>query len=95
MSEDEPGEVEAVSADVDRVETEARVFHQRLESLESLIALTDSMVEAFLNGGLLSRVGFKMLVRAARDDSARAGASSSREEQALRAEEVLMSEVSR
>ena len=48
---------------------EARVFRQRLESLKSLIALTDSMVEVFLKGGLLGRVGLKMLVRAARDES--------------------------
>ncbi len=50
---------------------EAQVFRQRLESLESLIALTDSMVEVFLKGGLLGRVGLKMLVRAARDDASR------------------------
>ncbi len=53
---------------------EARVFRRRLESLESLVALTDSMVESFLKGGLLGRVGLKALVRAARGESApRAG----------------------
>ncbi len=50
---------------------ESQVFRERLESLESLIALTDSMVEVFLKGGLLGRVGLKMLVRAARDDVSR------------------------
>ena len=50
--------------------SEARVFRQRLESLESLIALTDSMVESFLKGGLLGRVGLKALVRAARKETA-------------------------
>ncbi len=78
---------------------EARVFRQRLESLESLVALTDSMVEAFLKGGLLSRVGLKMLVKAARDDSARGGdagaASPHSKEEARRAEEVMMPEVTR
>ena len=49
--------------------TEAAVFRERLESLESLVALTDSMVDAFLKGGLLGRVGLKLLVKAARDDS--------------------------
>ncbi len=47
---------------------EAEVFRQRLESLESLIALTDSMVKVFLRGGLVGSLGLKMLVKAARDD---------------------------
>ncbi|MCP3964545.1 MAG: hypothetical protein GY719_42495 [bacterium] len=47
---------------------EAEVFRERLESLESLVALTDSMVNVFLKGGLLGRFGLKMLVKAARDE---------------------------
>lgn len=57
-------------------EPEAQVFRQRLESLESLIALTDSMVESFLKGGLMGRVGLKMLVRAARREASGAPARS-------------------
>ena len=47
---------------------EAATFRERLESLESLIALTDSLVNVFLKGGLVGRLGLKMLVKAARDD---------------------------
>ena len=58
---------------IPRLETDtspdAAVFRQRLESIESLIARTDSMVDVFLHGGLLGRVGLKMLVKAARDDA--------------------------
>ncbi len=49
---------------------EAAVFRQRLESLESLIGLTDSLVDVFLKGGLVGRLGLKMLVKAARDEAA-------------------------
>ncbi len=69
---------------------EAQVFRQRLESLESLIALTDSMVEVFLKGGLLGRVGLKMLVRAARDDASRGEGAA-----APNGEPILMLEESR
>ncbi len=44
---------------------DAAVFRERLVALESLIALTDSMVEVFLKGGMLGRVGLKLLVKAA------------------------------
>ncbi len=66
---------------------DAEAFRRRLESLESLIALTDQMVDVFLKGGLVSRVGLKMLVKAARDDSARDAL-----EEAERAEPALASE---
>ena len=49
---------------------DAQVFRQRLESLESLIGLTDSLVKIFLRGGLVGRVGLKTLVKAARNDVA-------------------------
>ncbi|MEE8524825.1 MAG: hypothetical protein V3T72_12895 [Thermoanaerobaculia bacterium] len=45
--------------------SDAVIFRQRLEALESLVALTDSMVEVFLKGGMLGRVGLKLLVKAA------------------------------
>jgi hypothetical protein len=50
---------------------DAAIFRQRLEALESLVALADSMLEVFLKGGLVGRVGLKLLVRAARDDNGR------------------------
>lgn len=49
---------------------DAAIFRQRLEALESLIALTDSMVEVFLRGGLLGRVGLRLLVKAAGEEAA-------------------------
>jgi len=49
---------------------EAEVFRQRLESLEALIGFTDSLVRVFLRGGLVGRVGLKMLVKAAGEDKA-------------------------
>lgn len=53
---------------------DAAVFRRRLESLESLIGLTDSMVQVFLRGGMVGKLGLKMLVKAARDDVGRADA---------------------
>ncbi len=47
---------------------EAETFRRRLESLEGLITLADSMVEMFLKGGMVSKIGLKMLVRASRSD---------------------------
>ncbi len=47
---------------------EAETFRRRLESLEGLITLADSMVEMFLKGGLVSKIGLKMLVKASRSD---------------------------
>lgn len=44
---------------------DAAIFLERLRSMESLIALMDSMVEAFLKGGMVGKVGLKLLVRAA------------------------------
>ena len=48
---------------------EADRFRRRLESLEGLISLTDSMVEMFLKGGLVSRIGLKALIKASRSDT--------------------------
>ncbi len=47
---------------------EAAIFRQRLESFESLVALMDSMVDVFLKGGLVGKLGLKLLVKAASHD---------------------------
>jgi DNA-binding transcriptional regulator GbsR (MarR family) len=44
---------------------EAAVFRERLRSIESLVATADSMAESFLEGGLVHRLGLKVLVSAA------------------------------
>lgn len=49
---------------------DAAVFRQRLEALEALVSLTDSMVETFLKGGLLGRVGLRLLVKKAASEEA-------------------------
>lgn len=51
--------------DAERSE-EAHAFRKRLASLESLAGMVDSMMEMFLKGGLVSRVGLKLLVDASR-----------------------------
>lgn len=48
---------------------DAAIFRHRLESFESLIAAMDSMVEVFLKGGLVGKLGLKLLVRAASHES--------------------------
>lgn len=45
---------------------EAEVFRQRLESIEALVALADNMLDVFLQGGMVGRVGLKLLVKASR-----------------------------
>jgi DNA-binding transcriptional regulator GbsR (MarR family) len=45
---------------------EAGIFRQRLQSLERLVTLADSMVEMFLKGGVVSKVGLNLLVKASR-----------------------------
>ncbi len=49
---------------------EAAIFRQRLESIESLVALADSMVDVFLRGGMVGKVGLKLLVKVAREEKA-------------------------
>jgi DNA-binding transcriptional regulator GbsR (MarR family) len=44
---------------------EARVFRERMASIEALVALADSMAESFLKGGMVQRLGLKALVSAA------------------------------
>ncbi|MCG8461514.1 MAG: hypothetical protein MI919_34980 [Holophagales bacterium] len=62
---------------------EAAIFRHRLEALEALVARADSMMEMFLRGGLLGKVGLKMLVRppAAETPSANGGAVPKRDEE--------------
>ncbi|MEM7583257.1 MAG: hypothetical protein AAF560_07745 [Acidobacteriota bacterium] len=57
--------------------SEAAVFRQRLEDLESLIARSDSMVKVFLRGGVVGKLGLKMLVKAAHDEATRADTAES------------------
>ena len=44
---------------------EAAVFRERLKSIEALVGMADSMAESFLKGGLVQRLGLKVLVAAA------------------------------
>lgn len=44
---------------------EAAVFRERLKAIESLVATADSMAESFLKGGLVQKLGLKVLVAAA------------------------------
>lgn len=45
---------------------DAAAFRERLESIEALVALADSMAESFLKGGPVQSLGLKVLVAAAR-----------------------------
>ena len=44
---------------------EAQVFRDRLKSIEALVGMVDSMAESFLKGGMVQKLGLKMLVAAA------------------------------
>jgi DNA-binding transcriptional regulator GbsR (MarR family) len=44
---------------------EAAVFRERLKAIESLVSMADSMAESFLKGGLVNKLGLKVLVAAA------------------------------
>ena len=44
---------------------DAQVFRDRLKALEALVGLADSMAESFLKGGMVNRLGLKVLVAAA------------------------------
>ena len=46
---------------------EAALFRERLEAIEALVGLADSMAESFLKGGLVPKLGLKALVGAARE----------------------------
>jgi DNA-binding transcriptional regulator GbsR (MarR family) len=47
---------------------EAALFRERLEAIEALVGLADSMAESFLKGGLVQKLGLKALVGAAREN---------------------------
>lgn len=44
---------------------EAAVFRERLENIEALVAMADSMAESFLKGGLVQKLGLKVLIASA------------------------------
>ncbi len=46
--------------------TEARVFRDRLESIEACVGMADGMAQRFLDGGRLSNLGLKTLTTVAR-----------------------------
>ncbi len=46
--------------------TEARVFRNRLESIEACVGMADGMAQRFLDGGRLSNLGLKTLTTVAR-----------------------------
>ncbi|MEM6456251.1 MAG: hypothetical protein AAF772_14235 [Acidobacteriota bacterium] len=49
---------------LDRIESdEAAVFRERLESLEALVGRIDRLIEILLGGGLIARLGLKMLIQ--------------------------------
>jgi len=44
---------------------EAAVFRERLVDIEALVAMADSMAESFLKGGLVHKLGLKVLIASA------------------------------
>ena len=44
---------------------DAQMFRDRLKAIEALVGLADSMAESFLKGGMVHRLGLKVLVAAA------------------------------
>ncbi|MFO0984860.1 MAG: MarR family transcriptional regulator [Planctomycetota bacterium] len=50
---------------------EAGVFRERLAAIAALVALADAMAESFLKGGIVPRLGLKVLVAAANRKRAR------------------------
>lgn len=44
---------------------DAAIFRERLVQLEALVALADQIVDVFLRGGTVNRLGLKFLIRAA------------------------------
>lgn len=59
---------------------EAKVFEERLRALEGLLGVADSLIESFLEGGLLGRLGLKLLVKRASNEGSR-GDDARREEE--------------
>ena len=44
---------------------EAQIFRDRLKAIEALVGIIDSMAESFLKGGMVQKLGLKMLVTTA------------------------------
>ena len=44
---------------------DAQIFRDRLKAIEALVAMVDSMAESFLKGGMVQKLGLKMLVATA------------------------------
>lgn len=44
---------------------EAAAFRERLKDIEALVAMADTMAESFLKGGLVQKLGLRVLVAAA------------------------------
>jgi len=68
---------------------EAAVVRARMESLESLVAQADTIVEIFLKEGLLGRLGLKLLRNVARDKSA---AKTTKAPESTLVEELILEE---
>jgi DNA-binding transcriptional regulator GbsR (MarR family) len=49
--------------------SDAQVFRDRLNAIESLVGMVDSMAESFLKGGMLHSLGLKVLVATANKKS--------------------------
>ena len=50
---------------------DAQIFRDRLDAIESLVSMVDSMADSFLKGGMLPSLGLKYLVASARKKSAK------------------------
>jgi len=50
---------------------EAQIFRDRLNAIESLVGMVDSMADSFLKGSMLPSLGLKYLVASARKKSAK------------------------
>jgi len=50
---------------------DAQIFRERLNAIESLVGMVDSMADSFLKGGMLPSLGLKYLVATARKKSAK------------------------
>jgi len=48
---------------------EAQLFRERLNAIESLVGMVDSMADSFLKGGMIPSLGLKYLVATARKKS--------------------------
>jgi len=68
---------------------EAGVIRARMESLESLVARADAIVEIFLEEGLVGRLGLKLLKNVARD---RSGGKTKMEPESTRTGELVLEE---